>query len=247
MDAHPDMAPWTLRFEEAVVLLGGAAPLRWSSRTLAGRRRQFTIATSGVLRRVGLAVAKSEHHRLVEVRSRFERRHHVELSGAEAAARAFEDRPLRRAFVGWLWDELGREATVDLLARATADAVRAAGNAYRNAPIQGGVADAMLAAYAELWAEIGADADLLPAVTVHDSLAVECPLERAEWVASAELEALRRGFARWCPDVPLHVEVDVRTSLSDTDVVRSFALSDLTRPVAGSATGRLSHAASTGS
>ena len=233
--AHPDMAPWTLRFEEAVVLLGGAAPLRWSSRTLAGRRRQFTDrhlrgAAPGRVWRW----PTSDHPRLVEVRSRFERRHHAELSGAEPAARAFEDRPLRRAFVGWLWDELGREPTVELLARR-----HRRGRARRPAtptatpPIQGGVADAMLAAYAELWAEIGADAELLPAVTVHDSLAVECPVERAEWVASAELEALRRGFARWCPDVPLAVDVDVRTSLSDADVVRSFTLSDPTRPMAG--------------
>jgi DNA polymerase I-like protein with 3'-5' exonuclease and polymerase domains len=230
LDAHPGMAPWTLRFEEAVVLLDGAAPLRWTSRTRAGRRRQFTVATSGVLRRVGLAVAESEQPRLLDVRSRFDRRHHVELSGAEPAARALEDRPLRRAFVGWLWDELGRDATTDLLGRATADAVRAAGNAFRNAPIQGGVADAMLAAYAELWAAIGADGDVLPAVTVHDSLAVECPAERVEWVAAVLADAMLRGFARWCPDVPLHVDTDVRTSLSDADVVRSFAFSELAPP-----------------
>lgn len=217
---HPDIAPWTLGFEESVVLLDGAVPLRWTSRTLAGRRRQFTVATSGVLRRTGLAVATSEHPRLVEARGRFERRHHTELTGAEPASRAFEDRPLRRAFVGWLQEELGRGPTEELLVRATAEAVRAAGNAFRNAPIQGGVADAMLAAYAELWALIGSDADLLPAVTVHDSLVVECPLDRAEPVAAAVVEALRRGFARWCTDVPLAADVDVRTSLSDGDVVR---------------------------
>jgi hypothetical protein len=88
----------------------------------------------------------------------------------------------------------------------------------------------MLAAYAELWAAIGADGDVLPAVTVHDSLAVECPAERVDWVAAAVADALQRGFARWCPDVPLHVDVDVRTSLSDTDVVRSFAFSELAPP-----------------
>ena len=189
-------------------------------------------------------MATSTHPRLVDLRGRFERRHHTELSGAEPAARAFEDRPLRRAFVGWLWDELGREPTEELLVRATAEAVRAAGNAYRNAPIQGGVADAMLAAYAELWAMIGGDADLLPAVTVHDSLAVECPGDRAEPVAAAVVEALRRGFARWCPDVPLAVDVDVRTSLSDGDVVRRFAPADL---AASAAARPLQDVGSTGS
>jgi hypothetical protein len=222
LETHPDVAPWMLRFEDPVVLLRGGRPLRWSSRTLAGRRRQFTIGTSAMLRRAGLRAAASEDPALIEARTRFAGRHHVELSGVDAAGRTFEDRALRRAFVGWLWKELGDGPTVELLVRATTDAVRGAGNAFRNAPIQGGVADAMLGAYGELWTAIGSDGDLLPAVTVHDSLAVECPLDRADEVAAALVEALRRGFARWCTDVPLAVDVDVRTSLSDSDVTRTF-------------------------
>jgi DNA polymerase I-like protein with 3'-5' exonuclease and polymerase domains len=220
--ALPDVTPWTLAFEEGVLLLGDGRPLRWSSRTLAGRRRQFTISTSGVLRRVGLLAAVADQARLVGARDRFAARHHVDLAGTESAIRALEDRPLRRAFVGWLWEELGRATAVDLLARAASDAVRAAGNAYRNAPIQGGVADAMLAAYAELWASLRADRDLSPAVTVHDSVAVECSQERADEVGAMVLAALERGFGRWCPDVPLAVEIDVRSSLSDSDVIRAL-------------------------
>ena len=83
-------------------------------------------------------------------------------------------------------------------------------NAHRNAPIQGGVADAMLVAYGELWRLIAGWSSVEPVVTVHDSLVVECDERDADEVAWLVFSALQRGFARFCPDVPVAVSFDVR-------------------------------------
>lgn len=221
--AHPSIDEEALAYEDPILLLDGAQPLTWASRTVAGRRRRFTIATSGVLRRAAVGAATSDEPQFVAARQRFaEQRGLVIPRNPPAVEKLFEDRPLRRAFIDWLWHNLGANATTELLRRAASQAVRQAGNAFRNAPIQGGVADGMLAAYAELWARLADDPDVLPAVTVHDSVAVECPGHRALEVAEAVNEALAAGFARFCPDVPLAVDLDVRSSLASVDVIEQL-------------------------
>jgi DNA polymerase I-like protein with 3'-5' exonuclease and polymerase domains len=220
LEALPTVAEWALRYEDPIVLLDVERPLSWSSRTLAGRRRRFTVATSAVLRRAALAAATSERPSTARAVREFAAGRGLVLPpGGPALDRVFDDRPLRRALLDWLWRELGEGPTVELLGRAAADGVRAAGNAHRNAPIQGGVADAMLAAYAELWARIAGDDQLAPVLTVHDSLVVECPLERAGEVSAVVRAALEAGFARFCPDVPLEVDLDVRPSLAPLGAV----------------------------
>jgi DNA polymerase I-like protein with 3'-5' exonuclease and polymerase domains len=218
--AHPSVDQDGLAFEDAILLLQGGKPLTWASRTLGGRRRRFTIAMSGVLRRVAVGAATSEEPQLVAVRKGFaEQRGLAMPQQLPAVEKLFEDRSLRRAYVEWLWQNLGAQVTAELLRRAASQAVRQAGNAFRNAPIQGGVADGMLAAYGELWARFAHDPDVLPAVTVHDSVVLECPLHRASEVAEQVEAALVAGFGRFCPDVPLAVDVDVRASLSSDDVL----------------------------
>ena len=92
-------------------------------------------------------------------------------------------------------------------------------NAHRNAPIQGGVADAMLAAFAGLWDEFADDDEVWPVQTVHDSVVLECPRARAGEVASLLERTMAGAMARFCPDVAVRVDVDVRTSLADADVI----------------------------
>jgi hypothetical protein len=215
LGAHPGVAPWALRYEEPIVLLGPDRPLSWSSRTLGGRRRRFTVATSGVLRRAASLAAGGDDARLVGTSRVVAARQGVSLPPpGPALDKVFDDRPLRRAVLEAVWQEQGEAVALDVLRRAARQSVRVMANAHRNAPIQGGVADAMLAAYAELWERLAGDVELAPVLTVHDSLVVECPEGRADEVGAMVVASLEAGFARVCPDVPLAVDVDTRTSLA---------------------------------
>ena len=201
---------WASTFEEAVVLGTDGRPIEWESRTLAGRRRRFTVSMSGVLRRVSLAVAGSADRAL---RSLCSRLGGGELTGAPRET-VLEDRPLRRAVVDSVLRDKGWDGSAELWRAALAGGVSVMVNAHRNAPIQGGVADAMLAAYAELWDRIAPDRELWPVLTVHDSIVVECPAERAEEVARMVRDAIVAGFGRFCVDVPVGVDIDIRPSLA---------------------------------
>ena len=92
-------------------------------------------------------------------------------------------------------------------------------NAWRNAPIQGGVADIMLDAYARLHDVLRQWPSAAPVQTVHDSVVVECDLDVAHDVAIAVRDALEAASARFCPDVRPKADVDIRASLADADVI----------------------------
>jgi DNA polymerase I-like protein with 3'-5' exonuclease and polymerase domains len=224
---HAPAVADVLRFEEPVVVLAGGAPFGWESRTIAGRRRLFTVATSSVLRRAAQAAAASTD---VALRASFDAA--VAQSGLSVppaareplapatVERLLEDRPLRRAVIAALDARVGWPATAALLDGALKQSVARVVNAHRNAPIQGGVADAMLAAYAEVWARLGSLPSVEPVATVHDSLVLECDAADADRVGTLVLQAITAAFARFCPDVPVKVSLDVRASLADADVIR---------------------------
>lgn len=224
---HPEAAHDVARFEEPMVLASDGSPFGWESRTLAGRRRLFTVATTTVLRRAAMAVASASNGALrqsweavAESRGLAATLPNGGPLPTAALERAFEDRSLRRAVVAAVWsrDEAeGVRVLHDALTRSIGQVI----NAHRNAPIQGGVADAMLAAYGELWRLIAARPTVEPVVTVHDSIVVCCDETDADEVAGLVLTALQRGFARFCPDVPVAVSLDVRRSLADADLVRT--------------------------
>ena len=88
--------------------------------------------------------------------------------------RQFEDRPLRLAYVEAIASAVGTADADALLHRAARERVAAMVNAWRNAPIQGTVADIMLAAYADLELRLRRYPGTYPVQTVHDSLVVEC-------------------------------------------------------------------------
>ncbi|MDH4148562.1 MAG: DNA polymerase, partial [Acidimicrobiia bacterium] len=228
--ALPEVAESSLWRPGAVLLDGAGSPLSWETRTLGGRRRWFTIATSSVLRRVALAAAGSPLPGVLRDAWRTVAAAHglvaAQPDGSPLAVpvleRVFEDRRLRRDLVGHLLAGPGVPTVVEALRRGVAGAVRNMANAHRNAPIQGGVADGMLAAYGELWSILASEASWAPVLTVHDSLVVECPADDAGRAGTALLDALRRGFGRFCPDVPLAVDLDVRTSLADASVVERY-------------------------
>ena len=91
-------------------------------------------------------------------------------------------------------------------------------NAYRNAPVQGGVADVMLDAYGMLHERLPRFADTHGVQTVHDSVVVECPRAVAKDVAVLVKATLEEAMTNWCPDVAAVADTDVRSSLSDSDI-----------------------------
>ena len=214
-EARGEQGLWAASFEEAMVLGADGEPFEWQSRTLAGRRRRFTVSMGGILRRVALATAGSPDPALRAILQRLG----LPLLSGPALEKLLEDRLLRRSVVAGLLDEVGWEGSAALWRSALADGVRIMVNAHRNAPIQGGVADAMLAAYAELWQRLAPHNDLWPVLTVHDSIVVECPAERASEVAMMVEDAIVAGFGRFCTEVSVGVDIDVRPSLASPSKV----------------------------
>ena len=141
-------------------------------------------------------------------------------------ARKFDDRALRRRYIEAITTELGAEVADAYLATAAKGRVSAMVNAWRNAPIQGGVADIMLAAYANLHLRLQCYPGAVPVQTVHDSVVIECDRAYAVDLMVEVRESLEQASLRFCPDVAPRADVDVRTSLSDHDVI---AVSDLVK------------------
>jgi DNA polymerase I-like protein with 3'-5' exonuclease and polymerase domains len=115
--------------------------------------------------------------------------------------------------------KLTTEAFGRLARTALADRIGAMGNAFRNAPIQGGVADVALEAYGRLAQVLGSWNDVWPVQTVHDSITLEVDARDAVAVAVALRDAMEAAMAGFCPDVPAVADADIRTSLDDGSVV----------------------------
>jgi DNA polymerase I-like protein with 3'-5' exonuclease and polymerase domains len=236
LGVDPATFDWLAPYEEAVVLGPDGTAIEWASRTIAGRRRRFDVGTWGVLRAAAVDAARRTERRWAVIRDEVAAEFGVALAdGGQplseiALQKLLDDRVLRRRLVERVGAAVGRAERDRLLDRAFSQRVGALGNAHRNAPIQGGVADAMLAAYGLLWDAFGDDAEVWPTQTVHDSVVMECPLHRAAEVRSTVVSAMTAAFGRFCPDVPAVVDADVRRSLADDDVVDVTSLALLGPP-----------------
>jgi DNA polymerase I-like protein with 3'-5' exonuclease and polymerase domains len=232
VERHPDRidrqdvdeeVAWLLGYSAPVALVADDRPFRFSSRTLAGRRQQFELHLDRLLLGATIAAIRSSEPGLVEVRRRFRIEYGVDLPDAEtsdaALERTFENRALRRIYIETLAAELGETAAHEYLFRSARERVSSMVNAWRNAPIQGGVADIMLVAYADLDRRLRTIPGARPVQTVHDSVVIECDRADAERVAIEVRQALESASRRSCPDVSPKADVDIRTSLADDDVV----------------------------
>ncbi len=224
---------WLLGYSAPVALLTDGTPFTFSSRTLAGRRQQFNLHLDRLFLEAALAAIRSESPEMLRVRSRFEADHGVvlhhrtdPLSNAELN-KQFEDRSLRHRYIEALRAELGRDVVVPFLERSAKERVSAMVNAWRNAPIQGGVADIMLSAYADLHQRLREYPSARPVQTVHDSVVIECDRSDAMALGHEVRDALEGAMRRFCPDVVPKADVDVRTSLADGDVVETLTGSEL--------------------
>ena len=219
---------WLLRYSAPVALTAEGEPFVLASRTLSGRRQQFNLHLDRLLLVAVLDALRSMSPELVRVRKAFERDHGLRLEPADAngadvearLAREFDDRSLRRLYIEAVLAEAGAGVAHGLLDRAAKERISAMVNAWRNAPIQGGVADIMLVAYADLDRRLRRFDDAWPVQTVHDSVTVECRLADADAVAEAVAESLESAARRFHPDVIPKADVDVRRSLDEADSLR---------------------------
>lgn len=206
------------------VLLGAdGLPFAFESRTPGGRRRVFNIHASAWVREMAMVAARSQKPGPVALRHRFEAEHSVKLSDAKNPRRTVAFAQLKkrltesvaREYFSLVASEMP-EAVGFLYAAGVKEAIKALGNQYRNAPIQGGVADAALWAYAEIQRNLKAFFPSAHGVqTVHDSITIECDLADAPAIGRMLKEAMEQGLARYTPDVPAAADMAVLSCLDE--------------------------------
>lgn len=101
------------------------------------------------------------------------------------------------------------------LRRAMSQQIGRLANAYRNAPIQGSVADGVLRAFAELFDLFEDYPTTAPVTTVHDSIVVECDIEDAPKLAVLMKERMEAALAAYVPDIKVVADIDVLSSLDE--------------------------------
>ena len=240
---HAQSLAWAFSYDAPVVLTKNHTPLAWESRTVANRRRLFTVAVdsasadkfSGVLTSAMLRAATTYEEKPAALREQFAAEHNLDLpkginrsKSAEQrrkervqCVKAFEgaNKPLKYKFVKMMINAQGPAAGDWLLNQALGDQIRGKANAYRNAPIQGSVGDIVLNAFANIWEMLKQYPGAYPVQSVHDSLTIECYEDQSKEIAQKVKKSLEEAMLNWCPTVPAKADCDIRTSLSDEDVV----------------------------
>lgn len=141
----------------------------------------------------------------------------------------FEDRARRTDLVAFTMSELPA-MSFKLMRAGMADRVRAMTNQFRNHPVQGGVADAMLIAMARIDEDLQAQFPSAVAIqSVHDSLVVECDVQDAAAVKELMVKHMQDGLNVFCPTVLALAEADVQLSLDDKTALDEQALADLVK------------------
>jgi len=224
-----DMVQWVLGYSSAVALTHDGEPFTFSSYTVAGRRQQFNLHVDRLFLLAAVDAVKAPSQPMIAVRNRFAEEHHLVLHrrGEPFAdsdlARQFEDRSLRRQYIEAVATACGNDAAHGYLTRAAKERVSAMVNAWRNAPIQGGVADIMLVSYAQLHERLRELPTAWPVQTVHDSVVVECDRDDAALVVELVRASLENASLRFCPDIAPKADIDIRATLADADVIKDHA------------------------
>ena len=226
-----EMVVWASTFKAAVVLTSDGSALEFSSRTEVGRRRIFNVTAEQWISSMLMTVATARSGQYAAIRSTFEKSVDATLSTPEGKTlsrmqlkKKFEDKDLKIKFLNAIFQSLGGGAD-KLCYAAVSDCIGGLGNAYRNAPIQGGVADAVLYAYQLLSERLSRFENAVPVQSVHDSIVLEVNVEEALEVAAVLKETMEEALAFFCPDVPAKADVDVAASLdADKDGISDDVL-----------------------
>jgi len=223
---------WALSFDAAVVVREDGREYVLEARTVSGRRRLFNITAENWMLSVAILAAMSRQPHAAKLRKSFEAEREVKLTREDGAplnraalAKRFENRTLRMAFVehvlantnrviaeqGGNWS--GKDAAQRLCYMALEKEVSMLSNAVRNAPIQGGVADAVLFAFGELYNTLREVPEARPVQSVHDSIVVECKAKDALRVGEILRKAMVAGMNRYFPTVEAVSDVEIAASL----------------------------------
>jgi DNA polymerase I-like protein with 3'-5' exonuclease and polymerase domains len=214
-----EMVEWAEMFHAPVILLPDKTAFSFESRTILGRRRVFNVSTKSWLDSIIQSVMRARRGNLVTLRQGFEAVSGEKLTMAdgsnlsrESVKKRFENKDLRDAFVSYVFANLAGQ-TEDVCSRALADCISGLGNAYRNAPIQGGVADAGLKAFGLLNERLSRFDDAFMVQTVHDSIVIECKASEAQEVAQVLQSSMAEALLFFCPSVLAVADVEIAASL----------------------------------
>jgi DNA polymerase I-like protein with 3'-5' exonuclease and polymerase domains len=218
-----EMIEWAESFRVPVILLEDGTPLKFESRTILGRRRTFQVLTKSWMNSIITSVMRAKRGNLPAIRVGFEQESGEKLTMEDGSLlsrktilKRFEKKELRDAFMRYIFKSLGGQAE-EVFYRALSDRIGALGNAYRNAPIQGGVADAGLLAFGLLIERLEEFDDAFPVQSVHDSVVIECSLYDALAVSTVLQDTMGEALRFFCPSVPAKVDIEISISLGDKD------------------------------
>lgn len=213
----------------------------FASFTAGGTVRRFAITAADWEWGVVQAIVKSRNPRIAAAREDWivarNTSEAAAVASARAAGRAVKDpapivlasgrRPLRGKELEKMFEDRARRTSLvehvaaaagaareDLFREGAADRVRAAGNQYRNHPIQAGVADAVLDAMARIWADKPAGAQAVQ--SVHDSIVIECDADQAPAVLAMSVKHMEQALAVYAPGVAVKADGDIQASLDDS-------------------------------
>lgn len=249
-------ARWALDHDHSVVLTPEGVPWEFESRTTGGRRRRFQVATKQLVLSVVTQVARSRRRELLELRDAWveswnERKaaeHEAKREAGKARGeykplsllkngkvlesreleKKFEDRDMQNDFVGFCLRFLPAGRMEQVWRLAMADRIRAMGNQYRNHPIQGGVADAVMDAFGDIYRDLSEQFPTAAGIqSVHDSIVVECDVADAAAVRDIVVKRMQDALARYCPQVPCVADGDIQLSLDDSTVITDDQLAEL--------------------
>lgn len=142
-----------------------------------------------------------------------------------------KNRQLKTAFVEHVCATMGPEASSFLLSKALTDCIGALGPAFRNHPIQGGVADIAAAAYAELHALCDEYPELIWVQTVHDSIIGQAPEAQGHEIAVRKKAIMESAMNRFYPGVPAKVDTEIRRHLGDGGTIEVLPDSEIYAPM----------------
>lgn len=210
---------WMERFRAPVLVTKDLEPFSFESRTTVGRRRIFNVSAEKWVMSILMSVATARRGPMADLRSSFEKGAEVKLTSPNGRTltrdqlkKVFEDKELKQKLLSHILSSTSINVE-QVCYNAVADSIKSLGNAFRNAPIQGGVADAVLYSYGLLAQRLARFTNAVPVQSVHDSIVIEANVEEALEVAEVLRTSMEEGLSYFCPDVPAKADVDIATSL----------------------------------
>lgn len=223
---------WMLSFDAPIVVRGDGTEYTFEVRTVSGRRRLFNITADNWMLAVALTVCMSRQPHARRLVAECEQRFGLQLTRDDGSAlsrallvKRFENRTTRISFVEYALGRVnqliaehngdwnGRDAAERLCYMALEKEVLMLANAAKNAPVQGGVADAVMYAFGLLDETLRTIDSAKPVQTVHDSIVIECAAADAVAVGAALRTAMTAGMRRYFPSVEAVVDVEYGASL----------------------------------